>query len=137
MLRVAFYKGRGNWFNRFIRFWDGGPYSHCELVFSSGVSASASWQDGRQVRSAFINFRPEHWDFIELPAEWEAPARVFLDKTEGAKYDLVGQVRFFIAPLRGARKGYWCSEWVAAALGFPDPWRYSPNNLFSAVSRPA
>src|SRR5690606_42064769 len=108
---------------------------HCELVFSDGMSVSASWRDGRRVRTKRIAFNPAHWDFIELPAHLEASAQRFFDQTDGKKYDLLGQLRFVIAPLRGAKQGYWCREWCAAALGFADAWRYSPNILFSAVSR--
>lgn len=136
-MRAAFYKGKGNLFNRFIRFWDAGPYSHCELVFPDGLSASASWQDGRKVRGKYIDFNQAHWDFVDLPDSIEDAVWEFYVGTRGAPYDLIGQLRFFFAPLRGAKKGYWCSEWVAAALGYPDPWRYSPNSLFSAVSQAA
>lgn len=131
--RAAFYKGEGNAFNGFIRFWDGGIYSHCELVFSDGMSASASWRDGRQVRLKMIEYDADNWDFIELPPELEESARTFFEQTKGRPYDLVGQIRFLIAPVRGSRKGFWCSEWLAAALGSPEPWRYSPNILYDSL----
>lgn len=134
MFRIAFYKGKGNLFNGFVRFWDGGKYSHSELVFSDGMSASASWRDGRQVRGKYIDFNPEHWDFVDVPAHMESRARHFFAVTKSAPYDLAGQVRFAIAPLRGSREGYWCSEWVAEALGMPDPWRYGPNGLYAALT---
>lgn len=129
---AAFYKGKGNVYNGFIRFWDGGPYSHCELVFSDGLSASASWQDGRKVRGKRIAFNPDHWDFIELPDYLEPAARAYFEKTKGRPYDLIGQIRFLIAPLKGSKHGDWCSEWVPAALGMKDPWRYGPNGLYAA-----
>ena len=31
-ISVAFYKGKGNWKNRVIRWWTKSPYSHAELV---------------------------------------------------------------------------------------------------------
>lgn len=134
MFRLAMYKGKGNLFNGFIRFWDGGIYSHCELVFSDGVCASASYRDGREVRSKMIEMDNGHWDFVELPAHLEWPARLFLQQTEGMGYDLIGQLRFIAAPLRGQRDKYWCSEWIAAALGMKDPWRYGPNGLYAAIT---
>ena len=49
-MRTAFYKGtRPGWqgiYSRAVRVIDRGPYSHCELVFSDGLSASASYIDG-------------------------------------------------------------------------------------------
>lgn len=134
MFRLAMYKGKGNPFNALVRFWDSGIYSHCELVFSDGLCGSASYQDGRKVRSKFINFNPDHWDFIELPARMEFEARLFLQQTEGIKYDLLGQLRFFVSPFHGQRDKYWCSEWIAAALGMQDPWRYGPNGLYAALT---
>ena len=134
MFRLAMYKGRGNLFNAFIRFWDGGIYSHCELVFSNGISASASYRDGQKVRAKVIEFDDEHWDFVELPSFMEGAALKFLKDTEGKGYDLIGQLRFIAAPLRGQRNKYWCSEWVAAALGMKDPWRYGPNGLYAAIA---
>src|SRR3546814_7608950 len=37
---------RSGIYSRVTRLVDGGPYSHCELVFSDGLSASASFIDG-------------------------------------------------------------------------------------------
>jgi hypothetical protein len=131
---VAMYKAKGNLFNGFVRFWDGGVYSHCELVFSDGMCASASYRDGKQVRSKYMSVDDkETWDFIELPEHLEADARKFFEETEGCGYDLVGQIRFLIAPMHGQKQDYWCSEWVAAALGMPESWRYGPNGLAAAL----
>lgn len=120
--------------NGLIRFWDNGPYSHAELVLSSGTALSVSYDDGRRVRAKQINFNPDHWDFVEVPADLEMQVMNFFVRTEGKPYDLWGQVRFlFLAPHKGSSEGYWCTEWIAAALGMVDPWRYSPNILYSAV----
>ena len=69
-----------------------------------------------------------------LPASYEAAARAFFTQTEGSGYDLFGMARFVIAPLRGAGDKYWCSEWVAEALGLREPWRYGSNGLHAALS---
>lgn len=134
MFRLAMYKGKGNLFNALVRFWDGGIYSHCELVFSNGWSASASYRDGQIVRQKLITYDTEHWDFIELPAELEPAAKEFLGSTYGKGYDLIGQLRFFYSPAHGQKKKYWCSEWIAAALGMNEPYRYGPNGLYSVLS---
>lgn len=43
---AAFYKStRPGWtglYNRIIRWWERGDYSHCELIFSDGLAASSS-----------------------------------------------------------------------------------------------
>ena len=49
-MKAAFYKGTRpglqGIYSRAVRAIDRGPYSHCELVFSDGLSASASYIDG-------------------------------------------------------------------------------------------
>jgi hypothetical protein len=136
MFRLAMYKGKGNLFNALIRFWDSGVYSHCELVFSDGMSASASYRDSQEVRLKFIDFSvdTDNWDFYDLPDHLEPAARQFLNETRGKGYDLIGQLRFFFSPYHGQKKKYWCSEWIAAALGMKDPWRYGPNGLNAAIT---
>lgn len=128
--RAAFYKGTrpgvAGVYNRGVRWVDRGPYSHCELVFSDGMAASASWMDGG-VRFKRIDFDPEHWDFIDLPQEKEAAARQWFEKHKGEKYDLAGNIHFVLGPVPDARSKWFCSEAAMAALGFTDPWRYGPN----------
>lgn len=134
---VMFYKAEGRMHNKLIRWWDVGIYSHVELVFSDGMSATASRQDGSRVRMKRIEYDLDRWDFIELPAHLEANARAFFEKTDGLKYDLIGQLRFAFAPYKGRSDRYWCSEWIAEALGMPDPWRYGPNGLYVALKASA
>jgi hypothetical protein len=131
---AAFYKAKGTLLDRVIRYWDNGPYSHCELVFQDGMSCSATNRDGMRVRGKYISYDNDSWDFIELPDDLEEAARRFFTLTDGAKYDLLGQVRFlFLSPFKGFKDKYWCSEWCAQALGMPEPWRHTPNSFRSAV----
>lgn len=132
-MKVAFYKGNRSVYNAIIRVWDAGPYSHCEIVFTDGLTASASYSDGKRVRSKTIDFDPDNWDFIDIPDHLEASARAFFEQTNGKGYDLIGQIRFIFAPLQGQRDKFWCSEWVAAALGMTDSWRYGPNGLYATL----
>lgn len=73
-MRIALYKGkRGGFagaFDAAVRWWTRGAYSHVELIFSDGMSASASSRDGG-VRFKRIDFNPEHWDFVELKVNEE------------------------------------------------------------------
>lgn len=136
--RIAFYKGTrpgiAGIYNRGVRLWTRGPYSHVELIFSDGIAASASFADGG-VRFKSIEFDPTHWDIIDLPAEWEASARAYFEAHEGEKYDLLGNLHFVIGAVADSRDRKFCSEAVAGALDLGDPWRYEPNALFSAVTR--
>ncbi len=131
-LKAAFYKGTRSGvngiYNRLVRWWDNGKYSHCELIFSDSQSASASFMDGG-VRFKQIDFDPDRWDVIELPAELEAAARRWFTYHEGAKYDIIGNVRFVACFLPDDKNKWFCSEAIGAALGVVEPWRLGPNGL--------
>jgi len=128
----AFYKGTRpgiqGLYNRLVRWIDRGPYSHCELIFSDGLAASASWMDGG-VRFKVIDFDPEHWDFIDLPPDKEAAAREWFMGHLGDGYDLLGNLRFLFGWIRESADRWFCSEAFAASLGMGDPWRHGPVGL--------
>lgn len=136
MLRAAFYRGTRpglqGLYSRLVRWWTRSPYSHCELVFSTGVAASASFIDNG-VRYKRIDFNPAHWDFVELPEGLQGPALDWFCWHLGQPYDLPGNFHFVFALIGHDRRRWFCSEAVAAALGFIDPWRYSPGTLHSAL----
>jgi hypothetical protein len=136
MTRAAFYKGTRpglpGLYNRAVRWWECGPYSHCELVFSDGRAASASFMD-HGVRFKEIDFDPERWDFIDLPGANEALAELWFLTHLGCQYDLLGNVHFLLGPVRDDRRKYFCSEALAAALGMPEAWRYGPNALAAVL----
>ena len=134
-MKLALYKGtRLGWeglYSRLVRWLDRGIYSHCELVFSAGVSASSSYIDGG-VRFKIIDYRPGHWDFIEIPdptGEIEQRARAWFREHNGEPYDLWGNVRFAIGFARDSTGKSFCSEAVMAALGFPEAYRYGPSGM--------
>ncbi len=135
-MRAAFYKGtrpglKGQ-YNRIVRLWERGPYSHCELIFSDGMSASSSFEDGG-VRFKRIEFDPARWDFIELPWADEQKARDWFERNKGKAYDLMGNVRFIADPLADGKDKWFCSESLAEALGIEDSWRYGPNALAAVL----
>ena len=122
-------------YNRLVRAWESGVCSHCELIFSDGMSGSASMIDGG-VRLKRIDYDPQNWVVVDLGKTFdEHYARMwFEDRDKVAKYDLLGQFHFIIAPIRGSKSRYWCSESMAAALQLADPWRYGPNLLYAILS---
>jgi hypothetical protein len=141
--RAALYKGTHaglpGVYNRLVRWWTRSQYSHVELVFSSGRAASASYIDGG-VRFKLIEFDPAKWDFVDLPDELEFPAYDWFTRHRGEKYDLVGNLHFVLSAVGHDRKRWFCSEAVGAALGIPEPHRYDPGTLASALTiynRPA
>lgn len=128
--QAAFYRGTrpglAGLYNRAVRIIGRGPYSHCELVFSDGLAASASWMDGG-VRFKRIEFDPARWDFIDLPPEKEDAARLWFAEHDGEKYDLMGNLRFLFGIVRQSADKWFCSEALGAAVGVTEPWRHEPN----------
>lgn len=136
-MKIAFYRGTrpglAGIYNRLVAWWTKSPYSHVELVLSTGRSWSASFEDGG-VRSKLIDFDPKKWDLVDVPAHLEPAAVAWFTQHRGAKYDLLGNLQFVIAPVGHSKKRWFCSEAVAAALGIPDPWRYDPGTLASSLT---
>lgn len=134
---AAFYRGTrpgiAGVYNYVVRTWTASPYSHVELIFSDGIAGSASFADGG-VRLKRIEFSPERWDFIELPAHLEAAARTWFEAHVGAGYDLLGNLQFILAPFGQVERRWFCSEACAAALGMPEAWRYDPPTMASALN---
>lgn len=115
------------------RWWDNGPYSHIELVFSDGTSASASLSDGG-VRLKRISY-DSGWDFYNVPDSFatEEFARNWFETHKGLKYDILGNFGFVLRRGVQGKKKWFCSEAVAAALGIDEPWRLTPNGLASII----
>ncbi len=136
-MRIAFYKGTrprlAGIYNRGVRVVTKGKYSHCEAIFSDGMSASASFADGG-VRFKSIQYDPAHWDFIEIPDVFEPRIRKWFEDHKGDSYDVLGNVHFLV-PLVGDDKSRWCcSEALAAAIGVVDAWRFHPNSLYAILT---
>jgi len=136
-MKAALYKGTRpglvGIYSRVVRWWTKSRYSHVELVLSTGGAWSSSFEDGG-VRSKLIDFDPARWDLVDLPPALEPAAVAWFEAHRGAGYDLVGNLQFVISPVPHSRSRWFCSEAVAAALGIPDPWRYSPGTLASALT---
>lgn len=133
LIYLALYKGRGTLFNRLIRLWTRSKYSHCELVLPDGRWLSASAMDSG-VRAKHIELNLEHWDLIPLHwADYRQIARVFRANA-GQGYDFFGLFGSQLLPVGlHSRRRWFCSEFCAAALGFPMPQRYSPAQLGEVV----
>lgn len=135
-IKVAFYKGSEEFLDKVIQWWTKSPYSHCEIVID-GVSYTSSPRDGG-VRGRIINWKPEHWDFIEVhPDVQPTPEQVrqwFFDHW-GQKYDWLGLIGFvFPKGLRfNSQKRWFCSEACATALGLSNPSSFTPQGLYDEL----
>ena len=133
-----------------------GRYSHCEIAIKLPETAdgqeyecySASIRD-KGVRRKVMPLPSAKWDLIPVPATaaqekmvatsmslpslipvraTEAQVRAAFETTRGAKYDWLGATGV-IARWRHDKRKWFCSEWCAMALGLPESWRFSPNDL--------
>lgn len=111
---------------RLICWWTNSPYSHCELVVG-GTAHSSSIRDGG-VRAKQIEF-DEHWELMPLPWAHECNVISLYAETANEPYGWVDLILHQLFNKRGDAPGWFCSEWCAAALGLPEPTRFSPGDL--------
>jgi len=137
-MQVAFYKGTktglAGIYNRGVRFVTKGKYSHCELIFSDGMSASSSFMDGG-VRFKKIEYDPLNWDIVDVGEQGEQNARRWFEDHEGESYDLIGNLHFIFGFVGDNRHKWSCAESVAEAMGIPDSWRINPNSLYPIIDK--
>lgn len=118
MMQIAFYKGEGRLFDKLIRWWTGGKYSHCELVFSDNTWFSAdAWEN--KVRYTSFDYNVTNWDFVTLTlnSKEELGVRAWCDSKVGKKYDWLGVVLCQVLKVGIENPDrYWCSEVCARAL---------------------
>ena len=136
-MKIAFYKGTKSGisgvYNRGVRWIEDGLYSHCELVFSSGLSASSSFMDGG-VRFKEIEYDLDKWTVLDIPWADEKKALAYFTQRLGKSYNLRGNIHFLFGFIRGDSDGEFCSEACAGALGISTPWQFAPNQLFNVVN---
>ena len=145
--KVAFYRGRKSgkgiqpaafrFLDSATRLLTKGPYSHCEVVkvLPTGETEcfSSSYRDGG-VRSKILSLDSDSWDLVDAPYLTAEAVEEVKRKTVGLKYDLVGAVGVVILSPDRPHK-WFCSELAAEVIGLKEPWRFSPNTLYSVVQR--
>jgi hypothetical protein len=126
---IALYKNKQHTFNRLVSWWTKGPYSHCELIFSDGMSASSSFRD-KGARVKRIGYKPANWDFIVLPSLFnESQAREWFTNHAGIGYDVLGIAGFVVGALPESKGKAFCSESLLLAIGFKEAYRFYPNHI--------
>jgi hypothetical protein len=135
-MKAAFYcgtrKGINGLYSKGVRYIEEGDFSHCELVFSDGVSASASFIDGG-VRYKDIKYTSGDWVFVDVSWADEKKAREYFDKHEGYGYDVSGNIHFLFGVVGDSEDKKFCSEAVAEALGIDSAWLLAPNALYHVL----
>lgn len=109
---AAFYKAQGELFDYLVRAWEGGKYSHCEVLTPAGLWLSSSPRDGG-VRYKDIEVDFTKWDFVAVPvnAEKFTAASTWGAAQVGKKYDWLGIFLSQVIPLCiEDPKKFFCSE---------------------------
>lgn len=113
---------------RFIQWWTGSIYSHCELVIDGWCYSSSAMDGG--VRRKQISMDPEKWDVVSLPWADDQRALNYFTATDHHRYGWAGLILSQLLNLnRTQDKAQFCSQWCAAALSLPSPASYSPATL--------
>jgi len=136
-IKVAFYKGKGSWYSKLIRWWTKGKYSHTEIIIDGYQYSSV---DGIGVRKK-KHTPSNEWDYVTLYGLNVDSILNFFDITNTCKYDKIG-ILGFIIPLKDRSNEWFCSEWCSNALkisGFMKMWdkepnKISPNRLYRIVN---
>lgn len=141
MITLAFYVGWGGGWrdmarDALIRIATLSKAAHVELIEGradlgdTALCWSSSPRDGG-VRGKYITLDPDKWVLVHLDADG-AKAGNTMRLHGGKPYDTLGAL---LSPLRLRWPVQWyhrwfCSEIVAEALGWPDPWRWSPARMW-------
>ncbi len=127
-IKIAFYRGKGGWVHKVVRWWTKSPYSHAELILpddKTWISISPFLSSRVAARVKYDLENPEDWDFLIFPLNHREAVKKyqldqlykFIDMTQGCKYDWAGMIASQISPFLIKRRDKWyCSEWIAHAM---------------------
>ena len=130
-MKLAFYKAEGNWVDLLIRVFTNSKYSHVEIVHNKDWYSSSPRDGGVRVKQ--IKDDGNSWDFIEVDINKE---RLYQKCREyrGRGYDFKGILLSNILPIGWHSKDkVTCSEFVADILGYEEPSKYSPQDIFNKI----
>ena len=120
-IKVAFFRGKGNWKNKVIRWWTKSPFSHVELILpdeKTWISISPFLTSRVAARNK-EHVNQDNWEFVEIEVTEQQVnvIKEFYDFTEGCHYDWIGMLLSQFLPFHVKRRNKWyCSEWIAYAL---------------------
>ena len=120
-IKVAFYKGKGNFINGIVRWWTKSVYSHAEIMLPDGITwiGISPFLKSKVASRKKIIIDYSEWDFVDINVNQEQLDIVmeFFEYTEGHGYDWIGMLLSQFLPCKIKHKKRWyCSEWIAYAL---------------------
>lgn len=117
MLKLAFYRGKGNWITYLIRLLTLGIYSHTELVFNENECFSASGRGAACVRWVHQDLT-NGWDFIliSVPPHEIEKVRAFANQFVGLPYNWTGMLKWLFPWLQPKPDHWYCTELLVMVL---------------------
>ena len=132
-MKVAFLRGT-NFLDKLIKGWTGYKYSHCELVFSDGVTIGTSLRSPFKVESKKVNYNKGYWDLIDIKLDMDQEIRIrtFCNAQIGKEYDWTAIWFSHLLPFKIQDDNKWfCSELCVAAF---QKIKYLPHELPSQIN---
>lgn len=130
MATLAFYKKKGTLFGWLVRTWTRSNFSHVELIVDDVWYTAHENHDGTFY---YHSTERDHskWDFIDIDVSVDL-SKFFKEHKSG--YDWWGIFFTHVIPLRGQHPEKWfCSELVAYLLGYEEPHKYAPGDIYNRV----
>lgn len=136
MIKVAFFKGKGDWTDKLVRLLSRSRYSHCEVVIDSKWYSSFAPDGGLRVTESKRGSL-EDWDYLVIPDKDNSirnkTIEVYLSN-RNARYSYLGAFFGGLLKLPIKRKNtLFCSEFVAMCFSFKHPYRYTPQNVYDKL----
>ena len=129
--KLAFYKGKGNLVDLLIRVFTNSKYSHVEIVINKDWYSSSPRDGGVRIKQIVDD--GNSWDFIEVDIDKERLYEKYREY-RGRGYDFKGILLSNILPIGWHSKDkVTCSEFVADALGYIEPSKYSPQDVLNKI----
>ena len=130
-VQIAFYKARGDWVDLLIRVFANSKYSHVEIVHDKDWYSSSPRDGGVRVKQ--IQDDCNSWDFIEVEIDKDRLYEKYREY-RGRGYDFKGILLSNILPIGWHSKDKAiCSECVVDVLGYLEPEKYSPQDVFNKI----
>ena len=130
-MKLAFYKAKGNWVDLLIRVFTKSKYSHVEILCNKDWYSSSPRDGGVRVKQIVND--GNSWDFIEIDIDKERLYQKYREY-KGKGYDFKGILLSNILPIGlHSKDKVTCSEFVADVLGYSEPEKYSPQDVFNKI----
>lgn len=130
-IAIAFYKGKGKFIDKLIRWATGSMISHSAIVMRGVCFEADAWK-GKVVKRPW-EYNPANWELVTCTVTNPDEIWKFCVSTVGDRYDYLGAVGVVFPHRPQVSRKWYCSEHVATALGFQQT-AVTPGDLYYLIS---